>query len=62
MDSNDFIIEAYDEETGLIRWHYWTTQKGYMYTKYTCENGESSKPKRISEKRFISAIETLYNA
>lgn len=56
-----FILESVDEETGKrIQFHYWI-KGGRFYSSTETEEGTRWKG-RISEKRYVSALEELHNA
>lgn len=58
---NYFILETYDEETNMIiQFHYWTCGK-YCYSSIELEDGTTQWKGRISEKKYINALEELHN-
>lgn len=59
---DDIRITFYDEdEHQRIQAHYWY-KNGRFYLQYDKEDGTSTKIKRISEDRYISALEEIYDA
>lgn len=50
------FITLYFEDDN-IHCNYWVSKKGYCYRQSELE----SKPKRISEKAYMSAYETYFN-
>ena len=56
------VLSWYDDETNLnIQANYWYSGTR-CYRQYCFSDGTSSKVKRISEREYISAIETYHNA
>ena len=59
---NYFILETYDEELKMrVQFHYWTCGK-YFYSSTELEDGTTEWKGRISEKKYMSALEELHNA
>lgn len=63
MKSPDIIIESYDDDVKKIQvFEYWISKKGYFYYRHAYENEEYSKPRRISERAYTSALEEFHGA
>lgn len=59
---NYFILETLDEETNMrVQFHYWI-EGDKCYSSTELEDGTTRWRGEISEREFISALETLHNA
>jgi hypothetical protein len=59
---NYFILQTYDEEKEMfVQFHYWTSGK-YFFSSTELDDGTTASKKRISQKEYMTALETYYNA
>ena len=58
---NYFILETFDEEINMrVQFHYWSSGNCF-YSSTELEDGTTARKKRISEKEYVSALETYMN-
>lgn len=59
---NYFILQDYDEEKEMfVQFHYWTSGK-HFFSSTELDDGTTARKQRISQKEYMTALETYYNA
>lgn len=59
---NYFILQTYDDEKEMfVQFHYWTSGK-YFFSSTELEDGTTVRKQRISQKEYMTALETYRNA
>lgn len=54
-----FVLESFDNDTNMrVQFHYWIGGKHY-FSSTELENGTTVQKKRISEKEYMTALETF---